>query len=67
MVFAKDLDIKIEKEGRTMSRYYPYGVWCGKYFMWCDDVVDITEGENECSGDCKNCEYAEDIRNGEKR
>ena len=44
-----------------MSRYYPYGVWCGKYFMWCDDVVDITEGENECSGDCKNCEYADEI------
>lgn len=21
----------------------------------------------ECSGDCKNCEYAEDIRNGEQR
>ena len=50
-----------------MSRYYPYGVWCYKYFMWCDDVVDLTDGENECSGDCKNCEHAEDIRNGEQR
>ena len=42
-----------------MSRYYPFGVWCSNYCMWCDDVVEITDGHNTCNGDCANCEYAE--------
>lgn len=37
------------------DRYYPYGYWCHKYGMWCDDVVEITEGNNDCNGDCRKC------------
>lgn len=44
-----------------MSRYYPGGKWCSKYCMWCDDVVDITEGNNTCNGDCQNCKYCENV------
>jgi hypothetical protein len=40
-----------------MSRFYPYGIWCSKYCMWCDDVV---EGNNDCNGDCKSCQYSEE-------
>ena len=36
------------------DRYYPYGLFCEYYGCWCDDVVDITDGQNECNGDCKN-------------
>ena len=43
-----------------MSRYYPYGKFCDKYGCWCDDVVDITDGNNECNGDCSNCEFSSD-------
>ena len=44
--------------GRGLSRYYPYGIFCDKYGCWCDDVVDITDGNNECNGDCSNCQYS---------
>ena len=47
-----------------MSRFYPYGVFCDRHGMWCDDVVDITEGQNECNGDCGNCDDASDISAG---
>ena len=47
-----------------MSRFYPFGVFCDRYGMWCDDVVDITEGQNECNGDCGNCDDASDISAG---
>ena len=30
--------------------------------LWATGKVTIDDYENECSGDCKNCEYAEDIR-----
>lgn len=42
------------------GNYYPYGWWCHKYGMWCDDVVDITEGNNECNGDCKECDHSDE-------
>lgn len=38
--------------------FYPYGFWCDLYCMWTDDVVDLTDGQNECNGDCQNCEYS---------
>jgi len=41
-----------------MGRYYPYGTFCDKFGCWCDDVVAITDGQNNCNGDCGNCEYA---------
>lgn len=44
-----------------MGEYYPYGLWCNKYCMWCDDVPDILDGNNDCNGDCKRCEESEDI------
>lgn len=44
-----------------MSQYYPYGVFCNFYGMWCDDVVELTEGTNECNGDCNNCERGEQV------
>lgn len=44
-----------------LGKYYPYGVWCNKYNMWCDDVVDLTDGENECNGDCEDCTHSEDL------
>lgn len=45
-----------------MSRFYPAGKWCGKYCMWCDDVVDLTDGGNECRGDCLSCDYCEEVK-----
>lgn len=46
------------------DRYYPYGLFCDKYGCWCDDVVDITDGKNECNGDCKNCDCSSEPRKG---
>lgn len=40
-----------------MAIYYPYGYFCDKYGMWCDDVVEETEGQNDCNGNCLSCEY----------
>ena len=40
-----------------MDRYYPYGSFCDKYGAWCDDVVEITDGGNDCNGDCDNCTF----------
>ena len=37
------------------NRFYPYGYWCEKYCMWCGDVVELMDGNNECNGDCINC------------
>ena len=47
---------KKQLEDMARCRYYPYGLFCDKYGCWCDDVVEITDGENECNGDCKNCD-----------
>ncbi len=47
------------------ERFYPQGFWCNKFYCWCDDVVDITDGHNECNGDCKNCKESEVIRPNE--
>jgi len=44
-----------------MGRYYPYSWFCNKYGMWCNDVVDLTDGENDCNGDCTDCDYGEEI------
>jgi len=44
-----------------MSRFYPYGKWCEMYNMWCDDVVDLTDGENDCNGDCYNCDCMKEV------
>ena len=44
--------------GVEMGKYYPYGVFCNKYGCWCDDVIDITDGCNECNGNCCECDYA---------
>jgi len=50
----------------AINKYYPYGIFCDKYGCWCDDVVDITDGNNECNGYCSNCEYsAEPVPEGE--
>ena len=44
-----------------MGMYYPYGYWCGRYGMWCDDVVEdsngklITTGENRTG--CMFCMF----------
>ena len=40
------------------NRYYSEGVFCDYYGCWCDDVVDITDGQNKCNGDCYNCKHA---------
>ena len=29
--------------------------------MWCDDVVEETEGQNECNGDCLNCDQGDPV------
>jgi hypothetical protein len=47
------------------GRFYPGGVWCNRYCMWCDDVVDLTDGGNDCNGDCRNCEHHDDPREAE--
>jgi len=44
-----------------MSSYYPYGVFCNKYGCWCDDVIDITENQNDCNGNCSECKESEEI------
>ena len=44
-----------------MERFYPYGYFCNRYGMWCDDVVDVTEGHNDCNGDCLECEECEKV------
>ena len=46
-----------------MNKYYPYGVWCDNYCMWCDDVVFNTDGANNCNGNCYECEYSTDENN----
>jgi len=45
----------------SMSSYYPYGVFCNKYGCWCDDVIDITENQNDCNGNCSECKESEEI------
>lgn len=44
-----------------MERYYPQYLWCNKYRMWCDDVPDLTDGQNDCNGDCNGCDEGENI------
>ena len=51
------------KGGFDMSRYYPYGKWCEQYGCFCDDVVDITDGNNDCNGDCEDCEKCSEVKN----
>lgn len=45
-----------------MSIYYPSYCWCNMYYMWCDNVIENTEGMNQCNGDCLNCSYGEEVR-----
>jgi len=42
-----------------LSCYYSCGTFCNKYGTWADDVVEETGGENDCNGDCDNCEDSE--------
>lgn len=44
-----------------MNDYYPYGYWCNKYCCWCDDVIELTDGQNDCNGDCRNCRHFEEV------
>ena len=44
-----------------MSKTYPAYKWCAKYNMWCDDVFYLTDGENECEGECAECDYADGL------
>ena len=39
-----------------MSKYYPYSYFCDRYGCWCDDVPEITDDENDCNGNCLECE-----------
>ncbi len=43
------------------EKYYPYGYWCNRYQCTCDDVVYLTDGCNECNGDCHNCIESEEL------
>jgi len=45
-----------------MNRYYSYGLFCNRFGCWCDDVVDITEGNNDCNGNCGKCKFSSEIK-----
>lgn len=36
--------------------------WCNKYNMWCDEVEDLMDGENDCDCNCRSCEYKERVK-----
>ena len=40
---------------------FPYGMFCDKYMMWCDDVPDLTEDTNDCNGACEHCNFRQKI------
>ncbi len=46
-----------------MLKYYIYGYFCDKYGCWCDDVIEITDGNNNCNGNCKECPYCKEPDN----
>lgn len=48
----------IEGGGIAVNKYYPYGFFCDKYGCWCDDVVDITDNQNDCNGNCEGCAFS---------
>jgi len=58
LLIGIDLKIKLERRNKIMSRYYPYGTFCDRFGCWADDVVDITDGNNDCNGDCSNCRFS---------
>jgi len=41
-----------------MNEYYPYGLFCDWYGCWCNDVTELTENQNECNGNCKECQHS---------
>jgi hypothetical protein len=45
-----------------MGKYYPYGFGCSKYGMWCDDVPDVTDNQNDCNGNCGSCDFCEEVK-----
>ena len=36
--------------------------WCSKYNMWCDEVEDNLDDEQDCDMDCKNCDWMEVVK-----
>ena len=38
---------------------YPYLAWCNKYGMWSDSVEELTDQENDCDGECEDCEFSD--------
>ena len=47
-----------------MNKYYPYGLFCNRFGCWCDDVVDITDENNDCNGNCSKCRFFSEPRKG---
>lgn len=45
-----------------MEQYYPGYLFCDRCGMWCNDVVFLTDGQNDCNGDCKSCEHESNPR-----
>lgn len=36
--------------------------WCGRYFCWCDELVEIIPEEGiDCDLECDDCEVCEDV------
>ena len=48
----------IKDEGEEIEKY-PYLAWCNKYGMWSDSVEELTDQENDCDGECEDCEFSD--------